>query len=445
VFLGNGQYFVSSDVGGGKMQWYGFHKEAAGGTDAEGHRKERLLEIFGHWTDDVVDLIKATPEDDVLRRDIYDRAPIFKWHQGRVVLLGDSAHAMQPNLGQGGCMAIEDALTLAEELTRAQAAAGGRPSAINFDSVLHTYQDARMMRAAAIHGMAGMAAVMAATYKAYLGEGLGPLSWIQRFKLPHPGRVTGQAVLKTTMPAVLSWVLGGNIGALDDAARPGACRITDGLKFFTEEDFALFMKDNEALQRAAHARWMLLTERAPGAGTGLDAASCSDAKGVYMSGDHETLICGAAAEAQAAAAGAPSLLVVDDVAVAPRHARAWRDSASSDYFLQHLAGPGAATFLNGRRLGDSETVRLTPGDLVEFGRSPSHEVFKVRGRVFFAFDWVVGLVVLRLAGRQGQHRASKTQLRPPVPQPRPLNPPPLAPPTPPNRSRCNTSRCSAAP
>lgn len=30
VFLGNGQYFVSSDVGGGKMQWYGFHKEPAG-------------------------------------------------------------------------------------------------------------------------------------------------------------------------------------------------------------------------------------------------------------------------------------------------------------------------------------------------------------------------------------------------------------------------------
>jgi zeaxanthin epoxidase len=31
VFLGNGQYFVSSDVGGGKQQWYGFHKEPADG------------------------------------------------------------------------------------------------------------------------------------------------------------------------------------------------------------------------------------------------------------------------------------------------------------------------------------------------------------------------------------------------------------------------------
>lgn len=51
VFLGNGQYFVSSDVGGGKMQWYGFHKEPAGGDDPPGKRKERLMQIFGHWND----------------------------------------------------------------------------------------------------------------------------------------------------------------------------------------------------------------------------------------------------------------------------------------------------------------------------------------------------------------------------------------------------------
>lgn len=38
-----------------------------------------ITQIFGHWSDMVTDLIKATHEEDVLRRDIYDRPPIFKW------------------------------------------------------------------------------------------------------------------------------------------------------------------------------------------------------------------------------------------------------------------------------------------------------------------------------------------------------------------------------
>lgn len=61
-------------------------------------------------------MCRATPECDVLRRDIFDRPPVFKWTKGNVILLGDSAHAMQPNLGQGGCMAIEDAFQLAKDL-----------------------------------------------------------------------------------------------------------------------------------------------------------------------------------------------------------------------------------------------------------------------------------------------------------------------------------------
>ena len=52
----------------------------------------------------------------LFRSDISDRAPVRRWHRGRVVLLGDAAHPMTPNLGQGACQAIEDAAVLAEAL-----------------------------------------------------------------------------------------------------------------------------------------------------------------------------------------------------------------------------------------------------------------------------------------------------------------------------------------
>ncbi|XP_022743576.1 zeaxanthin epoxidase, chloroplastic-like isoform X3 [Durio zibethinus] len=91
VFLGHKQYFVSSDVGAGKMQC----------------KKERLLKIFKGWCDNVIGLLLATDEDSILRGDIYDRTLSLTCGRGRVTLLGDSIHAMQPNMGQRGCMAFK--------------------------------------------------------------------------------------------------------------------------------------------------------------------------------------------------------------------------------------------------------------------------------------------------------------------------------------------------
>jgi 2-polyprenyl-6-methoxyphenol hydroxylase-like FAD-dependent oxidoreductase len=54
--------------------------------------------------------------EDTIYRAATERVPISKWSDGFVGLLGDAAHAMTQNLAQGGCMAIEDALVLAESL-----------------------------------------------------------------------------------------------------------------------------------------------------------------------------------------------------------------------------------------------------------------------------------------------------------------------------------------
>ena len=47
---------------------------------------------------------------------LYDREPLARWSKGRATLLGDSAHAMLPYLGQGACMAVEDGYILAAAL-----------------------------------------------------------------------------------------------------------------------------------------------------------------------------------------------------------------------------------------------------------------------------------------------------------------------------------------
>jgi zeaxanthin epoxidase len=274
VFLGTGKYFVSSDVGDGKMQWYGFNKEPAGGDDPPGGRKERLLSIFDGWTDQVTDLVRATPEADVLRRDIYDRPPILSWARGRVALLGDSAHAMQPNLGQGGCMAIEDGYTLAVDLADAVAESrrdGGRP--LDVPAVLRRYERARIPRAAAIHGLARMAAIMASTYKAYLGDGLGPLAALSKLRIPHPGRVGGYVAMNAAMPSMLGWVLGGNVDALKTGDRADACRLGDVPSGFREADFPRFLADDGALAAAARCAWFVVPEAA--ATAAADAASAA--------------------------------------------------------------------------------------------------------------------------------------------------------------------------
>jgi 2-polyprenyl-6-methoxyphenol hydroxylase-like FAD-dependent oxidoreductase len=70
------------------------------------------LKRFAGWHDPIPAVLESTPEEAILRTDISDRAPVRRWCDGRVTLLGDAAHPMTPNLGQGGGQAIEDAVVL---------------------------------------------------------------------------------------------------------------------------------------------------------------------------------------------------------------------------------------------------------------------------------------------------------------------------------------------
>jgi 2-polyprenyl-6-methoxyphenol hydroxylase-like FAD-dependent oxidoreductase len=133
---GPGQRFGMAPLGGGRVYWFGVADAPAGERDAADPRPA-LLARFAGWHTPIEALISATPPARILRTDINDRPPIDRWIEGYVALLGDAAHPMTPNLGQGGCQAIEDAVVLATALARHR---GVQPA------LLH-YQKRRLARA----------------------------------------------------------------------------------------------------------------------------------------------------------------------------------------------------------------------------------------------------------------------------------------------------------
>ncbi|MGW2398449.1 FAD-dependent monooxygenase [Kitasatospora sp. NPDC001664] len=115
---GRGERFGIVPLADGRIYLYATARSRPG-TRPTDHRAE-LLRRFGAWHDPIPTLLERLGRIDpaaVLHHDLDELAvPLPQFHHGRVALLGDAAHAMTPNLGQGGCQAIEDAVVLAHLL-----------------------------------------------------------------------------------------------------------------------------------------------------------------------------------------------------------------------------------------------------------------------------------------------------------------------------------------
>lgn len=112
---GNGMRFGFFPLPEGRVYWFAT-RNAPAGFDFGENQRNQLIDWFGDWHDPVANLIRQTPASEILHNDIYDRDPVKNWCDGNVILLGDAAHPTTPNLGQGGCMAIEDAVVLGKAL-----------------------------------------------------------------------------------------------------------------------------------------------------------------------------------------------------------------------------------------------------------------------------------------------------------------------------------------
>jgi 2-polyprenyl-6-methoxyphenol hydroxylase-like FAD-dependent oxidoreductase len=111
---GKGCQFGITPMSQGRAYWFVQKYAPEGEKDNPGGRKNEVFDLFHDWHDPIPAVIEATAETDILRNDIYELNHLRHWSRGRVTLLGDAAHAMTPNLGQGACQAIEDAVVLAE-------------------------------------------------------------------------------------------------------------------------------------------------------------------------------------------------------------------------------------------------------------------------------------------------------------------------------------------
>jgi len=134
---GKGCQFGITPMSQERAYWFVQKYAPEGEEDKPGGKKNEILALFHDWHDPIPSVIEATAEADILRNDIYELQHLHQWSHGRVTLLGDAAHAMTPNLGQGACQAIEDAIALANCLNETA----------NVRAALKNYEKRRITRA----------------------------------------------------------------------------------------------------------------------------------------------------------------------------------------------------------------------------------------------------------------------------------------------------------
>lgn len=109
---GKGQRVGIVPIKDGVYGWWATCNEAFLQDDSPEGTKPKLKRLFGNWHHPISELIENT--EHIIKNSLSDRVPHKGWTKGNITLIGDAAHPTTPNLGQGGCMAIEGAYLLAK-------------------------------------------------------------------------------------------------------------------------------------------------------------------------------------------------------------------------------------------------------------------------------------------------------------------------------------------
>lgn len=135
-YWGPGRRFGLVPIAEDEVYWFAVDKAPAGQTPTDPVIDE-VRPLFADWNPLVVRALEAVVPESVIRTDCHDRPPLDTWGKGCITLLGDAAHPMTPNLGQGGGQAVESAVVLGRALTETS----------NIEEGLRRYEALRRPRA----------------------------------------------------------------------------------------------------------------------------------------------------------------------------------------------------------------------------------------------------------------------------------------------------------
>lgn len=141
IYVGAHKRVSLMPVGGDRFYFFFDVPLPLGTVNEPALYQEELSSYFKGWADPVQTLIEQIDPLKTNRIEIHDIAPLPTLVRGRVALLGDSGHSTAPDLGQGGCQALEDALVLANYLVSTN---------ISVSDALQRYDAARKDRVADI-------------------------------------------------------------------------------------------------------------------------------------------------------------------------------------------------------------------------------------------------------------------------------------------------------
>ena len=117
---GKGGRFGIVPLAKNKLYWFACVNGPRNSDRFRNYRTDDLLNNFRDYHQPIPAILQRTEDENLLWNDIIDVPPLARYAFGRVLLIGDAAHATTPNMGQGACQAIEDAVVIADELQKGE-------------------------------------------------------------------------------------------------------------------------------------------------------------------------------------------------------------------------------------------------------------------------------------------------------------------------------------